>query len=153
MLKLSANKISVDVELKEEGYENEVMEVLLRYFTADQFVITSFNDSSIAKIKSTFPQVKAGLLLGKDKPANLIRTRLSELFPMKRCQKAHADFLAPHFKLLRFGFIRRAQKHNMQIYVWTVNDEEQIKRYISDPRIKAIITNNAGTALLIRDRT
>jgi len=153
VLELLAGSIRLDVELKEEGYEDNIIEVLLRRFTPDQFVITSFNDSSIARIKKAFPQIQVGLLLGRDKPKNIIMTRLSELFPFGRCSKAGADFVAPHYKLLKFGFVRRAQKHNKQVFVWTVDDEEQIRSCLLNSGIKAIITNRADIALSVRDRT
>ena len=146
ILKLTQGKIKLDVELKEEGYETKIVEMLLRYFKENEFVITSFNDNSLRKIKNSYPHLKVGLLLGKDKPKKLIATRISELFPIKRAIHAKADFLAPHWKLLRWGFLRRAKNNNKPVFVWTVNDEKMMKVFLKDDRIEAIITDKPDLA-------
>ena len=56
VLKWSRGKIKLDVELKEEGYEKEIVELLSGYFEEDQFVITSFNDASLRVIKERYPR-------------------------------------------------------------------------------------------------
>jgi glycerophosphoryl diester phosphodiesterase len=122
VLKCTSGRIKLDVEIKEEGYEKGVVELLFRYFKKDEFVITSFLDSCIKKIKDDYPDINAGLLLGVSKPKNFILTRISEFFPHKRCKEAKADFLVPHRRLLWFGFLDRAKRDNKPVFVWTVND-------------------------------
>jgi glycerophosphoryl diester phosphodiesterase len=150
VLKRSRGKIKLDVELKEEGYEKEIMELLSKYFKEDQFVITSFNDPSLKTIKDIDPHIKVGLLLGK---SNLpLLTRMSEFFPMKRCEKAKADFLAVHWKLLRFGFLEKAQRNNKPVFVWTVNDEEMMRKLFHEGRIHAIVTDKPDLAISLREK-
>jgi len=100
VLQYTSAKVMLDVELKEEGYEQEVIELLTGYFKKDQFVMTSFYDSCIKKIKENNPNIQVGLILGISKPKNPIHTRFSEFFPLGRCKKAKADFLVPHWRLL-----------------------------------------------------
>lgn len=151
ILSFLKGKIRMDVEIKEEGYENELIELIGRYFDMDEFIVTSFNDSSVREIRSNFPWVRAGLILGKPKPKKYFRTRFSELFPMKRCKMAKADLLVPHFKLLRFGFLNRAGKNRKPVYVWTVNDERMMVRFLSDHRVEAIITDRPDLAVAMRN--
>ena len=150
VLKCTSGKIKLDVEIKEEGYEKEVVELLLRYFKKDEFVITSFLDSCIKKIKDDYPDINAGLLLGVSKPKNFILTRMSEFFPARRCREAKADFLVPHQRLLWFGFLGRAKKENKPVFVWTVNDQREIWKMLHDQRIDAIITDKPDLALSLR---
>jgi len=150
ILKLVKGKIKLDVELKEEGYEKEIIKLLLKDLKDDEFVITSFNDTSLKVIKKNYPNIKVGLLLGKENPKNLVRTRLSELFPMRRALQAKADFLVPHWKLLRFGFLKRARKNNKPVFVWTVNDEGMIGQFLNNHLIDAIITDKPDIALSIQ---
>jgi glycerophosphoryl diester phosphodiesterase len=152
IFRLTKGKIKLDVELKEEGYEEEVVELLLKYFREDEFVITSFNDRSLKIIKSGHPKVKVGLILGKEKPEKFIRTRYSELFPIKRAKDAKADFLVPHWKLLRFGFLKRAKRNKMPVFVWTVNDEKEIEDLLNNDLIKAIITDRPEIAISLQKR-
>ncbi len=153
VLKRSKGKIKLDVELKEENYEKEVVELLTKYFGADQFVITSFNGASLRVVKERFPDIKTGLILGRGIPSYHILTRLQEFFPMKRCNKAKADFLVVHWKLLRLGFLERIKRNGKRVWVWTVNDQEMILKLLRDKRVHGIVTDKPDLALPLRSRT
>jgi glycerophosphoryl diester phosphodiesterase len=150
VLKWSRGRIKLDVELKEEGYEKGIVELLSKYLKEDQFVITSFNDSSLKSIKDNYPDIKVGLLLGKFRAPLL--TRISEFFSSKRYRKAKADFLAAHWKLLRFGFLERAQRSRKPVFVWTVNDEEMMWKLLHDKRVHAIVTDKPDLAVSLRKK-
>ncbi len=152
ILKWARGRIKLDVELKEEGYEKEIVDLLSGYFEEDQFVITSFNDASLRVIKERYPDIKTGLILGRDIPSYRFLTRLQEFFPMKRCRKAEADFLVAHFKLLRVGFLERARRSHLPVFVWTVNDEEMIWKLLRDRRVYAIITDKPDLAVSLREK-
>jgi glycerophosphoryl diester phosphodiesterase len=152
ILQCTKGKIGLDVELKEEGYEKEVVDLLSRYFQKDQFVITSFHDSCIKRVKENDPEIKTGLILGIWKPGNLIFTRLSEFFPIRRCKKAGADMLVPNWELLKFGFLERVKRKNIPVFVWTVNDEEMIRKLLQDERVDGIITDRPDLALSLRQK-
>lgn len=152
VLKWSRGKIRLDVELKEEGYEKEIVELLSTYFDEDQFAITSFNDASLKVIKERYPDIKTGLILGREIPPYHIWTRLQEFFPTKRCKKVRADFLVAHLKLLRVGFLERARRSHLPVFVWTVNDEETISRLLHDRRVHAIITDKPDLAVSLRKK-
>ncbi len=150
VLRYTRGKIKLDVELKEESYEREIVELLSKYFKEDQYVITSFNDSSLKIIKDNYPEIKVGLLLGKFKAPLL--TRISEFFSMKRYNKAKADFLVAHWRLLRAGFLERAQRSHKSVIVWTVNDEKMMVRLFKDRRVYAMITDKPDLAVSLRKR-
>jgi glycerophosphoryl diester phosphodiesterase len=152
VLKCTSGKVKLDVEIKEGGYEKEVVELVSRYFKRDQFVITSFYDPCIKRIKDNHPDVKVGLILGISKTEHPIRTRISEFFPDRRCREAKADFLVPHWRLLWFGFLDRAKRYNKPVFVWTVNDERKIWEMLRDERIDAIITDKPDLAISLRQR-
>ena len=152
VLRYTSGKIKLDVEIKEEGYEKEIVELLLKYFKKDQFVMTSFYDSCVRKIKEDYPDIKAGLILGTSEPKNFILTRISEFFPTRRCREARADFLVPHRRLLWFGFLERAKRENKSIFVWTVNDQKMIWNMLHDERIDGIITDRPDLAISLRNK-
>jgi glycerophosphoryl diester phosphodiesterase len=152
VLKHISGKIKLDVEIKEEGYEKEVVELLSRYFETDQFVITSFRDPCVKRIKENHPDIKAGLILGTSKPKHPILTRLSEFFPSRRSRETKADFLVPHWRLLWFGFLDRAKRENKPVFVWTVNDQRKIWKMLHDERIDGIITDKPALALSLRKK-
>jgi glycerophosphoryl diester phosphodiesterase len=150
VLNWSCGKIKLDVELKEEGYEKGIVALLSRYLEKDQFLITSFHDSSLRIIKENDPDIKVGLLLGKSR--GLLVSGISELFPIKRCNRAKADFLGAHWKLLRFGFLDRAERNGKPVFVWTVNDEGMMWTLLHDRRVHAIVTDKPDRAVSLRKR-
>ena len=150
VLKCATGRIKLDVELKEEGYEGEIIELLFKYFKKNQFIITSFNDSSLKTIKDNYPDIKVGLLLGKLRAPLL--TRISEFFPLRRYKKAKADFLVAHWKLLRAGFLERARRSHQPVIVWTVNDEEMIRRLLNEKGVYGIVTDQPDLAVSLRKK-
>ncbi|MGD2092345.1 MAG: glycerophosphodiester phosphodiesterase [Candidatus Aminicenantes bacterium] len=153
VLKLTRSRIKLDIELKEEGYEKEVVNFILKFLKEDEFVITSFNDNSLKIIKEVFPGIRTGLILGKSNPKNPFRIWISELFPFKRSKKINVDFLVPHWRLLKLGFLRRAKKHKLPIFVWTVNEENLILKFLKDKRIDGIVTDKIEIAVQLKQNS
>lgn len=144
--------IKVDFELKEPGYELNALADIRSALADDRFVLTTFYDESIRIIKHAHPTVRCGLLLGLENPAHLVRTRLRELFPVNRAIAARADFLAPHWRLLRCGFLSRARRAKLPVWVWTVNEEALIMKLLAADNVEAIITDIPMSALSLSDR-
>jgi glycerophosphoryl diester phosphodiesterase len=154
VLAACAGKIRLDVELKEDGYVPDVMAALraaLSRVDADvaEQVVTSFLPVVVAQAKDAFPEVKTGLLVGTDSPLRHVRTHWHQVFPVGIARRARADYLAPNYALARFGVVARAAAAGLPCLLWTVNDEAEIARFATDPRIAAIITDEAATALKI----
>ncbi|WP_310490001.1 glycerophosphodiester phosphodiesterase [Chamaesiphon sp. VAR_69_metabat_338] len=142
-------RIALDIEIKEEGYEERVIALATQYLSYDNFVIKSFNDASVRKIKDLDPQIKVGLLLGKVTGKFPLLSILTQFFPEYRIIKTGADFVAPHFRLLRFGFLWRMKLMNIEVFVWTVNEERRLVKLLKSKYIAAVITDRPELALAI----
>ncbi len=138
-LSVCRGRIALDIELKEEGYERDVVPFIRGRVDVGDVVITSFNDVSVRETKSLWPEVRAGLILGVEPPVSLT-VRLSELYPLKRLRECRADFVAAHFRLLKFGFVRRLRSAGYPVWCWTVDDPHTAKRLI-DNGVSGIISN------------
>jgi glycerophosphoryl diester phosphodiesterase len=149
VLRACAGRIRLDVELKEDGYVPDVMAALRAGADAGQMVVTSFLPAAIAAAKAAFPEVKTGLLVGTDAPPWRVRQHFRQLFPVGLARTVRADYLAPHFRLARFGVVRRAAAAGLPCLLWTVNGEADIRRFAADSRVAAIITDEAAKALAI----
>lgn len=154
VLEACAGKIRLDVELKEDGYVPEVMSVLeaaLQRAGADaaEQVVTSFLPAVVAHAKDAFPEVRTGLLVGSGKPWHYLRSHWHEVFPVGIARQVRADYLAPHYRLAEAGVVRRAAAAGLPCLLWTVNDAADIARFAADPRVAAIITDEAAKALAI----
>lgn len=138
---LTKGRVKLDVELKEEGDEKQIVEKILSHFDERDFVITSFKKSSLTKIKRNYPYIRVGLILGKENLKDL-------LISIHKALRAKIDILVPHWILLKRGFFmvpRRAA-----LFVWTVNREAMIRTFINDNRIKGIITDRAQFAVSLK---
>ena len=143
------------VEIKEKGYEKKIIKEIKKYFSVHDFVVISFIDNVIKKIKRGFPEVTAGLLLGDEYAdmkkwnprinyLSLLFERYTELFPWKRVKECKADFIAPYYELLHLGLLKSAYKRNVPVFVWTVNKQSRIKKLIKSKLVKGIISDKLG---------
>ena len=131
-LEACSGRISLDIELKEGGYEEEVVAAVRLYSDLRNVVFTSFIDSTVAKLKRLAPDAKAGLLLGLRPPASVMSKGLKGTLTFNRIRACRADFVAPHWRLLKMPFLNGTHKDGLPVFAWTVNRpsiaEKLIKR-------------------------
>ena len=151
ILKLCRNRIALDIEIKEEGYEGRVIALTTEYLEYSSFVIKSFNDASVRRIKDLDPQIAVGLLLGKVTGKFPLLSILAQFFPEYRILKTGADFVSPNFRLLKFGFLWRMKLLKKEVYVWTVNEEWRLFKLMRSKYISAIITDKPELAIQVLD--
>jgi len=145
-------KILIDIELKEEGYEDEVVALIKKHLQNDEFYIRSFIDKSLIKIKKIDKTIITALLLGLEKPKNVLLTRLSELFPIFRILKTKCDYVSPYYRLLKLGYVTRMKLLGKPVSVWTVDDEVLMKKLLKKKKVASLVTNYPDVALRILGR-
>ena len=145
LLTLTKGRIHLDIELKEPGYEEEIIAALRRSeMPEDDFVITTFLGESLRRFKALYPGPRYGLLIeeNRDSPASdNIRAFL------ERLRHADADFVAPHASLVTPDFISEMQAQNYPAWVWTVDDPAEMTKFLQTPGVEAIITNHPDLAV------
>lgn len=137
-------KMLIDIEIKEEGYEEELVNIILKHLTPEQFWIRSFYDDAIKKVKEVNNNITTVLLIGKSKLTK--KERLSEIFPRKRIKYTKCDHISPYHKLLIWGFSWRMHLRKVKVLVWTLNNEEIMKKAIKKGA-DCLITNYPDMAL------
>lgn len=147
VLELCQGKIKLDIELKESGYEKQIISMVTSLYDYDSYMMKSFIDQAVANIKSINPNIKAGLLLGYH--IGDIKRRFNEYFPERRLRACKADFVSPHYKLATPTFIRRMHLIKKKVYVWTVNDTNLLEKYINR-NVNGIITDKPDAGIFIR---
>lgn len=148
VLKLCQGKIKLDIELKETGYEFKVLSLIKKYFSYDSFMIKSFLDTAVKKVKLLDKKVYTGLLLGY-KDAD-IKRRANEYLPYRRLKLIDADFVSPHYKLVTWDFMLRMRLIKKKVYVWTVNKESVMKKLFKK-KADGIITDIPDVGITARD--
>jgi glycerophosphoryl diester phosphodiesterase len=153
IIELCRGKIGLDIEIKTEGYEDLIVAIVLKHLHYSQFVIKSFNDSSVRKIKNIDPKIKVGLLIGRLPPKNIWHISIFQIFPEYRIFRSGADFISPNYRLLRFGFLWRMNRIGKEVYIWTVNKETLLTKFTANRQISAIITDRPELAIQILANT
>ena len=162
VLALCAGRVAVDVEIKEPGYEAEVVEIVEHRLDATRAVVTSFHAGVIETVKSLRPGLRCGLVVG------LGRMRTSRaavdrvvVDPARQCG---ADFIAvhqllaglrPHARRRRLGtsrVLRAAADAELPVAVWTVNGIMRLRHFLNEPLVAAVITDTPATAIDLRHK-
>lgn len=154
VMKLIAGRAVGHLDLKEIGDEHEVIKLALDLLGPGNFVATTLEDSSIHRIKMSYPEVTTALSLGRDlrEIARLMRlpARARELYPLGRMRACGADWLAVHRRLARANVLRLCGRFGIPAMVWTVNGEPQLRQFLADPRVTVLITDRPRYALSLR---
>ena len=150
VLRSAKGKIQVDVDLKETGYENEVINILLDYFEYADFIMKSFNRQVIKRIKEVDSRVYTGLLMGEEWKMSQFVDVLKESFTGSGVIVDGADFLSPNYKIFEVGLMTKLSKMQIPIQVWTVNDEVLLRTLLRKD-IHSIVTDIPERAMELRE--
>jgi len=145
----SKDRIEMDFEFKESGYEKEIISIILDYFEYNDFIVTSFNIDVVRKVKEIDDKIKVGMLLGSEvSPTQLLKVIYESLF-LYNFKTSGADFISPYYKIYEAGWINRFVRKKIPILVWTVNDQDLLKTLIHQ-EIYSVVTDIPEIALKIR---
>ncbi|MFS8901878.1 glycerophosphodiester phosphodiesterase [Synechococcus sp. H60.2] len=146
-------KIALDLELKEAGYEEQVLALISKQLSPDACVLTSFLPQVVGRLKellhrgSSAPPFQVGLLVEA-------QSEEEKGSPLAYCRELGADFLAPHYSWLNLPFLAAAAQARIPLYVWTVNDPEIMAFCLRPPveelPVQGLITDRPQLALQIR---
>ncbi len=134
------NRIMLDVEIKEPDITGEAVKQILRYFSPDGFIVTSFYDETLLNLNTYHPKIKKGLLFDKNSVHDL-ENRIMSLKP---------DFLLPHYSSFNISVVELCTKFKLRSILWTVNNEAEMKKFISDPFVAGIISDHPEIAKRIQ---
>ena len=141
---VAAAGASLMLDLKETGGERETVEAALAVLPPERVVVSTMEDVSVAALRGVFPGVELGLSVGREWRRPYVRTRLSEAFPARRARACGATFLSVNRRLVPFGVLARAP---LPVWLWTVDEERELRRFLRDGRLHAVITNRPLRAL------
>ncbi len=151
-LQVTAGKIKLDVELKEKGCAKEAVPLLLKYFSVNNFFISSFKKPILAEVFKENPSVRLGWILGNDG----FQSRLKILFDILKVvinpsttDRYQYLIVNKHiYNHQTFSFLPYQKK---QVFIWTVDNEKMINMICGDSRVNGVITNVPDLALKIRN--
>ncbi len=140
IVRCTSGRASLDIELKEDGYEHEVLALLDRHVERGSYVVTSFLEQALVNVKK--PDVITGLLSDD-------WTTTDELFgAVRRCG---ADIVLPEARGAGHDLLDGARERSIPVVLWTVNDHGDLERFMRDSRVAGIITDVPDAALALRE--
>ncbi|MDX6421208.1 MAG: glycerophosphoryl diester phosphodiesterase [Trebonia sp.] len=147
------------LDLKVVGREDTVVRLALDIMGPGEFIITTLEDVSVAAIRSRFgdpEEVPVALSLGRDMngaPRTAwLRTRASELWPLSRVRACGANWVAVEHRLARAGVLRQCRRHQVNVMVWTVNEERKMRYWLAGHRADVLITDRPALAVSLRSQ-
>ena len=143
-------KILLDIEVKEAGYEEEILKAILKHLSYDEFYIRSFIDKTVRKFKKLDKNVITILLIGRWKPKFGMISRLPEIFPLFKILHSKCDMVSPYYKLLVWGYVKRMHFIGIPVIPWTVDGEENLRFVLLEKKVDGVVTNypNIGIEVL-----
>ncbi len=158
VLDLCAGRVGLDIEIKELGYEEEVIAAASTRFSRERLLYTSFEEPVVSTVRRLDPNARCGLLLGPGRLRS--RAQRYEALPFELAERCGADLLAVHQWLapvrrrsrrtLGTGLLAEATARGFPLMVWTVNGPQRLRAYLADGRVAGIITDLPGQALETR---
>ncbi|MCY7282403.1 MAG: glycerophosphodiester phosphodiesterase [Cyanobacteria bacterium CAN_BIN43] len=141
-------RIGLDVEIKEPGYEAEVVRQLQQLLSGHEFVITSFYLAVIRAVKeSSSLRVSIGFLMEDE----TLMALAEEEFLGQYLQAMGVEFVAPSWQILDSPVLSKIIPAQMPFWVWTVNDAETMQKLLTNQRVEAIVTDQPKLGLQLRE--
>lgn len=132
----------IKIELKNdkiqyEGIEKKTLDVLDKYKVENEIIISSFNHSSLLKVKEHNPDIKTGILFNKPLGDNYEYAKRFKVYSFH-----------PKYRVVTKKLINDCNKYNIPIIPYTINDSKLIKKY-ADNNLYGLITDYPDKALEI----
>jgi glycerophosphoryl diester phosphodiesterase len=126
------DKVRLIIELKEEGTEDKVVELIKRYNMFASAYIISFWHMLVKKIKEMDSRIKTGVLLVG--------------CPVDACiaRSASADALVMNYAFVNKELVDKAHQEGLKVFIWNIDDRDMLRPYVdmgvdgigsNDPRI------------------
>ncbi|MGD0197203.1 MAG: glycerophosphodiester phosphodiesterase [Solirubrobacteraceae bacterium] len=139
VLSWARGRIGLDVELKEDGYVDQVV-ALLADFAApgSELIVTSFLEPVVAQLTAAMPLTQCGLLLAG-----------SALRATDRARACGATIVLPEAQLVDEGLIAETSKAGLPLIVWDFLAAEHVA-LIEVPILRGVITDDLPGSLAAR---
>ncbi len=132
-------RIGLDVELKEDGYVEELAPLLLDFARgSSKLMVTSFIDPLLTQLHERAPALHLGLLF----------SWTADRFE-QRAYACGAKTVLPEMKLVDEAIVASAANARLELIVWDFM-AAQHGALLSDPRVKGVITDDVPSALRAR---
>lgn len=142
--------VGVLAELKEAGYEDEVVATLRRDLPDGRFALMSFEPRAVQELARLAPDRPVGLLTDESPATRGIRSLVAPGSLATEARALGATFLGLNVGQASERMLQAAARGDMGVAVWTVDEPAEIARLLADGRVSTVITDVPDQALSIR---
>lgn len=138
-LELARGRIALDVELKEDGYVAELVDLLSGFAAGGgDLIVTSFVDRVLVQLAELTPQLGRGLILS-----------VSSGRARERANACGATIVLPKMPLVDEALLAELSDSGLTVIVWDFTAAEH-GALLSDRRVGGVITDDVPGALAAR---
>jgi glycerophosphoryl diester phosphodiesterase len=105
------------VELKETGYEKDVLDLIRGDKLEDRVIIVSFHEEALARIRGMDKRIETGIIYTKFKKHH------------DKALELNAQYLVPLYRFVHRRDVAKAHKQNLKVIVWTINNRDEAVLY------------------------
>jgi len=121
VLEWAKGKIQVNIEIKSEGCEEEVVRLINKLDTKNETIVTSFHHEFLKKIKELDPEIITGALIGDVKDEKQLDDIIAACAP---------NALNPRYINISKSNVKWAHTKGLAVNIYTVNDTISMQRLI-----------------------
>jgi glycerophosphoryl diester phosphodiesterase len=107
------------VELKEAGYEKDVLDAVRKEKAESRVIIVSFHEEALANVRKLDGKIETGLIYARFKK------------PIDAALKLGAGYIVPLYRFVHRKDVQKAHKNNLKVLVWTINTKLEVQNYMA----------------------
>ena len=155
---LIRGRVNAHVDLKVPGDEIALVAHLVGELGAEHLIITTAEDTSVRHLVAWSRTHAPGLLVGLSSSPRLWLGRpwaralvtVEAMFPRTRVRRSRANLVVSHKLLARWWLRAYARRRGLPLLVWTVDQPDELDRWMNDPAVWMVTTNYPARALAAR---
>jgi glycerophosphoryl diester phosphodiesterase len=124
----------LDIELKVQGLESKVLNLLREYRMEEDYVVSSFLSDVVMELKTRSAKIQVGIIC--DKAEELACWR-----------ETAAEYVIPHYSLVTPELVQEVHGAHRKLFTWTVNERKAMLR-LAEWGVDGIISDK--TELLVQ---
>lgn len=110
-------KVKVLIELKETGFEEEMLKTIQKKGLEKNVIIVSFLEEALRKVRELNGTVETGFIYTKN------------MNPVKTASDLKANYLLPLYRFTHTADVQKAHQNGLKVIVWTINKPEEVAEY------------------------
>jgi len=114
---INGNVEKILVELKEVGYEKNVIDSIKKENLNDRVILVSFHEQALLNVRKLDRTIQTGLIYVRHKN------------PIDAALNLKAQYLVSLYRFTHAKNIEDAHNHALKVIVWTINKKEEIRNY------------------------